>query len=168
MDVEDSEESHKSIVALKDAHDDWRISEEITTNFFWHDSEVTLIAPLTPERPASDLQAKYDALEDKHREAVEYIAELKPANLHPPFGTKTEPAWRIETDHKNLRVGEYIIDREDDGGAVLGISGRLVHFWSGTSTSEHYSPFIVFPNREAATPEAIEEAKRARDKETEE
>lgn len=168
VDVEDSEESHKSIVALKYACDDWRTSDGVTNCIFWQDSEVTLLAPLTPERPGKDdLQAKYDALEDKYREAVEYIAELKPANLHPPFGTKTEPAWRIEHSPDNLRVGEYIIDIDGDDGAVT-------HEWRGRWDTDGeaygappFAPFIVFPSKDAATPEAILEAKKARGKEME-
>lgn len=158
VDVEDSEESHKSIVALKDEHDAWRVCGELMTDFFWRDKEVTLISPLTPERPESDLQAKYDALDAKYREAVEKIKTLE----------QPSPVWRIEHDWLNLRVGEYVIDSDGDTGTVSEIIEHIVHFEGsgGNSTSKYYGPFIVFPNKDAATPEAIEEAKRARDKET--
>lgn len=203
VDVEDSEESHKSIVALKYACDDWRTSDGVTNCSFWEDTEVTLLAPLTPERPGKDdegflaenerilaaysecaeaLQARYDeldkswcyldgkystlredydALEAKYREAQEKIEALSQAldNLHAMKATwrvcgeqPDQPAWRIEHDPDNLRKGEYIIDRDDYDGTV-------------THGASRFAPFIVFPNRSAATLEAIEEAKRARDKE---
>ena len=56
VDVEDSEESHKSIVALKYACDDWRTSDGVTNCSFWEDTEVTLISPLTPERPGKETE----------------------------------------------------------------------------------------------------------------
>lgn len=159
VDVEYSEESHKSIVALKDSFDFWRTSDDVTACNYWQDEEVTLIAPLTPERPESDLQAKYDALDAKYREAVEKIKTLE----------QPSPVWRIEHDWLNLRVGEYIIDCEDDGGVISEIIEHIVHFEGsgGNSTSKYYAPFIVFPSKDAATPEAIEEAMKERDKEVE-
>lgn len=56
VDVEHSKESHKSIVALKDAFDHWRTADEVTNCIFWQDSEVTLISPLTPERPGKETE----------------------------------------------------------------------------------------------------------------
>lgn len=78
-----------------------------------------------------------------------------------------QPAWRIEHDHKNLSAGEYIIDQSGDDGTVTKKDEKRGWWLTdsmalGTKTE---APFIVFPNRDAATPEAIEEAKKARDKE---
>lgn len=56
VDVEHSKESHKSIVALKYACDDWRTSDGVTNCSFWEDTEVTLISPLTPERPGKETE----------------------------------------------------------------------------------------------------------------
>jgi len=188
-----------------------------------YDKHITLISPLTPERPRKDdLQAKYDVMEDKYREAsegievlsqdgtpctvttkAEYIAlpegsvAAQPGELDVyiknDFGgwdrlnttasfpnadlagtTRTvlrygwgdeQPAWRIEHRSDNLCVGEYIIDIDGDDGAVT-------HEWRGRWDTDGdaygappFAPFIVFPNKDAATPEAILEAKKARDKE---
>ena len=225
VDVEDSEESHKSIVAFKAGPDYWRTPDGVTTTICWLDGEVTLISPLTPERPVSDLQAKYDALEDKYREAQERIKTLEQAstprtvttleeyaalpvgsvvsdNQNYPFSkdetvgwsrpnstncymsrdlartTRTvlrygwgdeQPAWRIEAHNPdNFRVGEYIIDIDGDSGTV---TPEWIELWDtdeDTFGARRFAPFIVFPSKDAATPEAIEEARKARDKEMEE
>ena len=264
VDVEDSEESHKSIVALKYACDDWRTSDGVTNCSFWEDTEVTLISPLTPERPGKDdegflaenerifaaysecaeaLQARYDeldkswcyldgkystlredydALEAKYREAQEKIEALS-QDITPhtvtteheyaalpvrsvvaeprgetwektgvgiwsttsqgPLSTNDQlagtartvlrygwgdehPAWRIEHDPDNLRVGEYIIDKDGDTGTVTYRFGSTEWATDGDARgTDDYAPFIAFLNRDAATPEAIEEAMKARDKE---
>lgn len=166
----------------------WLFCDHDGNGHWLKDKEVTLVCPLTPERPVSDLQAKYDELDKnwcyldtkysalrkdydeldaKYAEAQEKIKALEQANLHPPFGTKTEPAWRIEHDHTNLRVGDYIIDREDDDGTVTKKDEKC-GWWLTDSMalgSKTEAPFIVFTNRSAATPEAVAEAKKARDKE---
>ena len=78
-----------------------------------------------------------------------------------------QPAWRIEHDHTNLRVCEYIIDKNNHTGTIRAPELSVKTLWRDTATgAEECAPFIVFPNRDAATPEAIKEAKRARDKET--
>lgn len=303
VDVEDSEESHKSIVALKDEHDAWRVCGELMTDFFWRDREVTLISPLTPERPVSDLQAKsteraldrmkakYDELKWEYKQAQAEITWLKAGNTPRIVATEAEyaalpigsivaqpgeldvyikndfgvwerlnttasfpsldlagitrsvlrygwgdeqpstprtvrapeeydalpvgsqvqfecdpfwekgddglwrfrpedeghtlqtrvtrtvvrygwgdeqpsPAWRIEHDWQNLRVGEYIIDSDDGTGTVTRLDGHDYRDTDGTAYGFPGSaPFIVFSNKDAATPEAIEEAKNVRDKE---
>ena len=74
--------------------------------------------------------------------------------------------WRIEHDWRNLRVGEYIIDNCNYTGTVTfhnDLTGGVTDW--GACGSADYAPFIVFPNRDAATPEAVAEAKKARDKE---
>lgn len=228
-------ESHKSILALKAGTDFWRTSDGITTCSCWHDSEITLISPLAPERPVSDLQAKsteraldrvkakYDELESKYREAQERIKTLEQAstprtvttleeyaalpvgsvvsdNQNYPFSkdetvgwsrpnstncymsrdlartTRTvlrygwgdeQPAWRIEAHNPdNFRVGEFIIDIDGDSGTV---TPEWIEMWDpdeDTFGARRFAPFIVFPSKDAATPEAIAEAKKARDKET--
>lgn len=190
---------------------------------------ITLIAPLTPERPASDLQAKYDELEERwkhldglysargrvlddlqdscdslhdahiqltekyslletiHNDAKAFIESLKRElqeaqeriktleqaldNLRAVGGTwrvcdDEQPAWRIEAHNPdNFRVGEYIIDIDGDSGTV---TPEWIELWDtdeDTFGARRFAPFIVFPNKDVATPEAIEEAKRARDKE---
>lgn len=132
-------------------------------------------SPLTPERPASDLQAKYDELEQKYAEldrkyfdlSVELSIEQQANGSRNDWGDE-QPAWRIEHDAKNLRVGEYIIDQSDDDGTVTKKDEK--HGWWLTDSmalgNKTEAPFIVFPNKDAATPEAIAEAKKARDKET--
>ena len=246
VDVEDSEESHKSIVALKYACDDWRTSDGVTNCIFWQDSEVTLISPLTPERPGKDdLQVKYDALDKnwcyldgkystlrkdydaldaKYREAQERIKTLERERTPITVSTREEydalpegsqvqeksgssvwqrrrdglwravrgqccyklhdnitrtvlrygwgdeqPVWRIEHDWRNLRGDEYIIDKNGDP-----VVTETKH-WAGepwytdslASVVPEYARFIVFPNKDSATPEAIEEAMKERDKERE-
>lgn len=78
-----------------------------------------------------------------------------------------QPAWRIEHGSDNLRVGEYIIDKDGDTGTVTYRFGS--DEWATTDGDargiDEYAPFIVFPSKDAATTEAIKEAKRARDKE---
>lgn len=135
---------------------------------------ITLIAPLTPEHPGKDdLQARYDALEEKYREAVRKIAELKQTvtriALRYGWGEEQtkQPAWRIEHDPDNLRVGEYIIDIGGDDGTLTRKWGSYWDIDGDTYVAPCFAPFIVFPNKDAATPEAILEAKRARDKEME-
>lgn len=182
----------------------------------------------TPERPGKDdLQARYDALDAKYREAVGKIAELKQVVTPRTVTTKAEyealpdgsvvaqpgeldvyikndfrvwdrlnttasfpsldlagttrsvlrygwgdeqpdqPAWRIEHDWQNLKEGEYIIDCDDYDGTV---THKRRAYWDTDGDalgSSRFTPFIVFPNKDAATPEAIEEAKRAHDKEME-
>ena len=78
-----------------------------------------------------------------------------------------QPAWRIEHDAKNLRVGDYIIDCVDDYGTVENIAETGTRYTDGNALGkQRFAPFIVFTNKDAATPEAIAEAKKARDKET--
>ena len=78
-----------------------------------------------------------------------------------------KPAWRIEHDHMNIRVGEYIIDKAGDGGTVTHESSvyRRPRTNGSALCLPLYAPWIVFPSKDAATPESILEAKRARDKE---
>lgn len=77
-----------------------------------------------------------------------------------------KPAWRIEHDWRNLRVGEYIIDNCGDAGTVTQHPGSTGWITDGGACGiADYAPFIIFPHKAAATPEAIEEAKQARDKE---
>ena len=80
-----------------------------------------------------------------------------------------QPAWRIEAHNPdNFRVGEYIIDIDGDSGTV---TPEWIELWDtdeDTFGARRFAPFIVFPSKDAATPEAIEEAKQARDKEMEE
>ena len=137
----------------------WFFNPEINTHYGWGNSSITLIAPLTPERPGTDLQAKYDALDAKYREAREKIKTLE----------QPSPVWRIEHDWRNLRGDEYIIDKNGDP-----VVTETKH-WAGepwytdslASVVPEYARFIVFPNKDAATPEAIEEAMKERDKERE-
>lgn len=242
---------HTRVVALKASHDTWRIGRSDSIVTLWRDEFVELIAPLVPERPASDLQAKYDdlvkrwnhlddlysargsfidELNAKYREAQERIKTLEQAStprtvttpeeydalpvgsavstpgnevwqkgneglwsrafisdrntnagmsgtirtvLRYGWGTipsaKPKPVWRIEHDHTNLRVGEYIIDADGDTGTInRAVRGNAVWCVGMASTSRECGPWIAFVNKEAATPEAIAEAKRARDKEMEE
>lgn len=170
-------ESYKSIVALKDEHDAWWSRGELMTDFFWRDEEVTLICPLTPERPGKDdLQAKYDVLEQKYAEldrkyfdlSVELSIEQQANGSRNDWGDEQpEPAWRIEAHNPdNFRVGEYIIDIDGDSGTV---TPEWIELWDtdeDTFGARRFAPFIVFPNKAAATPEAVEEATNARDKET--
>lgn len=76
-----------------------------------------------------------------------------------------KPVCRIEHDWRNLRVGEYIIDRDDDTGTVLfhNKTTGAVTDWAARGIA-FFAPFIVFPSKDAATPEAVAEAKKARDK----
>lgn len=78
-----------------------------------------------------------------------------------------QPAWRIEHEWWNLRVGEYMIDYEDYDGTVTHISpaDRRPCTDGLVGCTPQHSPWIVFPSKDAATPEAIKEAKRALDKE---
>ena len=76
-----------------------------------------------------------------------------------------QPAWRIEHNLDSIRVGEYIIDCEDDDGTVT-------HKWREHWVTDGdaygarcFAPFIVFSDKDAATTEAVKEAKRALDKE---
>ena len=231
----------------------WRFfNPEIEEHDGFQNHSVTLICPLTPERPGeSDLQARYDALEQKYTELerkhfelgvelsieqqangssndwgdeqtttprivateAEYAAlpigsivskpdaphirhavfkkirknkwertgdKVRMADRHMAqmelqvlrYGGGDEqpkPVWRIEHDWRNLRVGEYIIDKNGDP-----VVTETKH-WAGepwytddlASVVPEYARFIVFPSKDAATPEAIEEAMKARDKETE-
>ena len=214
----------------------WLFCDHDGNGHWLKDKEVTLVCPLVPERPVSDLQAKsteraldrvkakYDELESKYREAQERIKTLEQPQ-HPrtvttpeeydalPVGSHVraypnsciwkrcadgmwrtsegatgdslhdfhpravlrygwgdeQPAWRIEHDHTNLRVGEYIIDADGDTGTInRAVRGNAVWCVGMASTSRECGPWIAFVNKEAATPEAIAEAKRARDKEMEE
>ena len=214
--------------AFKTDKDEWQTSSSNPLAVYnIPDDNITLISPLTPERPGKDdLRAKYDALEGKYREAVEYITELEQATPRTvaseaeyaalPIGSivsepdtprirnaafkkikknkwertgddvhmtdrhmaqmelpvvrygqgDEQPAWRIEHDWRNIRVGEYIIDSDDDTGTVTRLDGHGYRDTDGTAYGFPGSaPFIAFPNVDAATPEAIEEAKQARDKE---
>ena len=198
VDVNAGELSLKSALAIKDSNDTWLTLEGATRVTLCSNGMITLLAPLTPERPGKDdegflaenerilaaysecaeaLQARYDeldkswcyldgkystlredydALEAKYREAQEKIKTLE----------QPAPVWRIEHDWRNIRVGEYIIDIDDDTGTVTRLDVRGHRDTDGdTYASPCFAPFIVFPNKAAATPEAIEEAKRARDKE---
>lgn len=77
-----------------------------------------------------------------------------------------QPVWRIEHDWRNLRVGEYIIDIDGDTGTVhKTATGDSLWCKGGASTNYVHGSWIVFPSKDVATPEAIEEAKNARDKE---
>lgn len=219
----------------------WRfINPEIEEHDGFRDNSVTLIAPLTPERPASDLQAKYDELEQKYAEldrkyfdlSVELSIEQQANGSRNDWGdeqpsiprTVTTPeeydalpvgsqvrasstapiwqksadglweadngltrsdlqnrdsrtvlrygwgdeqtAWRIEAHNPdNFRVGEYIIDIDGDSGTV---TPEWIELWDtdeDTFGARRFAPFIVFPNKDVATPEAIKEANKARDKE---
>ena len=169
------------VVALKVDRDAWKISDRSDSVVdLWSEEFVELICPLTPERPESDLQAKYDALEDKHRKAVEKIKTLEQAldNLRAVGGTwrvcdahpeESKPVWRIEHDWQNLRAGEYIIDK--DGDTVVAETkhwmGELWYTDDLAFVAPERAPYIVFRNKYVATPEAIKEAKQARGKETE-
>lgn len=160
----------------------WRFfNPEIEEHDGFQNHSVTLVCPLTPERPGkddlvwkygslqqayahleeecSDLQSLYDALDAKYREAQEKIKALE----------QPKPAWRIEHSPDSLRRGEYIIDTDDDTGTVR--SWDYAHdCWfvlGGAFARPICAPFIAFPNKDAATPEAIAEAKKARDKEIE-
>lgn len=87
-----------------------------------------------------------------------------------PIESISQPAWRIEHDHMNLRVGDYIIDRADDDGTVTHewITPKWGTHWDTDGTAygaRCFAPFIVFSDKQAATTEAIKEAKRVRDKE---
>ena len=202
----------------------WRFfNPEVEEHDGFRNNSITLIAPLTPERPASDLQAKYDAMDAKYREAQEKIEALSQDTtphtatteaeyaalpegsmfvdaddyvwkrgfsgnwIHELSGTRLtdakisgttrtvlrygwgdkQPAWRIEHDWRNLRGDEYIIDKNGDP-----VVTETKH-WAGepwytdslASVVPEYARFIVFPSKDAATPEAVAEAKRARDKE---
>lgn len=100
----------------------------------FRNNSVTLISPLTPERPGKGDE---------------------------------QPAWRIEHDWRNLRGDEYIIDKNGDP-VVTETKHWAGEPWytDGFAVGEsNYAPFIVFPSKDAATPEAIKEAKKARDKE---
>lgn len=190
-------------------------------------NDITLVCPLAPERPVSDLQAKYDELEAKYREAQEKIKALEqatPRSVRTPeeydalpvgsivaepgnsaweknsngrwnlvgservelypfiyddssrtvlrYGWGDEqheqPTWRIQHNLIFLYEGEYVIDSHGNEGTVDSWSEEYDHWWLDNTgrTTTTFSPFIVFPNRDAATPEAIAEAKRVRDKET--
>ena len=189
------------------------------------DKGITLVCPLTPERPVSDLQAKYDALEAKYLEAQERIKTLEKASTPQtvttpeeydalPVGSQVkknhrsyvwlkrpdgmwwtdgvsdklhnnitctvlrygwgdeqpeQPAWRIEHDPKNLREGEYIINNYGDGGTVESWHHDSDRWFvlGGALANPDCAPFIAFPNVGAATPEAVAEAKKARDGEME-
>lgn len=149
-----------------------------------HDSHrnrnITLIAPLTPERPGEDdllwkyasIQQDYAHLEEQYHdlgtEHEDLALELQKAQEKIKALEQPWPAWRIEHDHTNLRVGEYIIDQSGDDGTVTKKDEKR-GWWLTDSMAlgnKTEAPFIVFLSKEAATPEAIEEAKRARDKET--
>ncbi|WP_392452004.1 hypothetical protein [Corynebacterium dentalis] len=152
----------------------WLFCDHDGNGHWLKDKEATLVCPLTPERPASDLQAKYDELEQKYAEldrkyfdlSVELSIEQQANGSRNDWGDE-QPAWRIEHDHMNIRVGEYIIDKAGDGGTVTHASSvyRRPRTNGSALCLPLYAPWIVFPNKDAATPEAIEEAKRARDKE---
>ena len=58
---------HQNQVALKYIEDGW-ISFTGGTLRYWLEEDITLVAPLTPEHPGTDLQARYDELERKHAE----------------------------------------------------------------------------------------------------
>jgi len=164
--------------AFKTDKDEWQTSSSNPLAVYnVPDDNITLISPLTPEHPGKDnLQARYDALDAKYREAVEKIKTLEQAldNLHAMKAKwrvcgdeqPDQPAWRIEAHNPdNFRVGEYIIDIDGDSGTV---TPEWIELWDtdeDTFGARRFAPFIVFPNRDAATPEAIEEAKQARDKE---
>ena len=211
----------------------WFFNPEINTHYGWGNSAITLIAPLTPERPVSDLQAKsteraldrmkakYDELEWEYKQAQAEITWLKAGNTPRIVATperpgkddllwkyailqqdyahleeecsdlqtrydaldakyreaqekiktleQPSPVWRIEHDWRNLRGDEYIIDKNGDP-----VVTETKH-WAGepwytdslASVVPEYARFIVFPNKDAATPEAIEEAMKERDKERE-
>lgn len=97
VDVEDSEESHKSIVALKYACDDWRTSDGVTNCSFWDDNEVTLISPLTPERPGKDdLVWKYASLQQDyaHLEKSAAICKLGTTRWMPSTGKRRRGSRR--------------------------------------------------------------------------
>jgi len=82
--------------------------------------------------------------------------------------TPAQPVWRIERNDRNIRLGDFIIDRDGDSGTVTHQIGWGRWGTDGTAfTNVNFAPYIVFPSRESATPEAIEEAIRARTKEDE-
>lgn len=166
--------------AFKTAKNEWQVSySNPPVAYDLSDGDIILISPLTPERPGKDdLQAKYDELDKswcyldtkysalrkdydeldaKYAEAQEKIKALE----------QPSPAWRIEHEWWNLRVGEYMVDYEDYGGTVTHISpaDRRPCTDGLVGCTPQHSPWIVFPNVDAVTVEAIKEAKRALDKE---
>ena len=236
VDVEATHVFESGMVGIRCEDGLWSVLYANGDHDLCSDKEITLVCPLVPERPVSDLQAKsteraldrvkakYDELESKYREAQERIKTLEQPQ-HPrtvttpeeydalPVGSHVraypnsciwkrcadgmwrtsegatgdslhdfhpravlrygwgdeQPAWRIEHDHTNLRVGEYIIDADGDTGTInRAVRGNAVWCVGMASTSRECGPWIAFVNKEAATPEAIAEAKRARDKEMEE
>ena len=233
VDVNAGELSLKSALAIKDSNDTWLTLEGATRVTLCSNGMITLLAPLTPERPVSDLQAKsteraldrmkakYDEIEWEYKQAQAEITWLKAGNTPRivatpeeydalPVGSQVrasstapiwqksadglweanngltrsdlqnrdlrtvvrygwgdeQPAWRIEAHNPdNFRVGEFIIDIDGDSGTV---TPEWIELWDtdeDTFGARRFAPFIVFPSKDAATPEAIEEAKRARDKE---
>lgn len=180
VDVEAAHVTEKNVMGVRNEDGDWRLyCREKAGVDYCTDEGITLVCPLTPERPGKDdLQAKYDDLEKrwKHLDDLysargSFIDELnaKYREAQERIKTLEQPAWRIEHDHTNLRVGEYIIDCDGDTGVITDKSHS--GYWRTNSwlvAFPDYAPFIVFPNRDAATPDAVAEAKKARDKETRE
>lgn len=157
VDVETPFLSLQSVVAIKGLNKMWLTLEGATEVTWCSNGIITLISPLTPERPVFDLQAKYDELNAKYREAQARIKTLE----------QPSPVWRIEHDWRNLKAGEYAIDKEGYDGIIRRKSDDGSYWLTDESWVffPEYAPFIVFPSVDAATPEAIEEAKQARDKE---
>ena len=240
VDVSAGEQSLKSVVAIKASDGRWLTLEGATMVTWCSNVRITLICPLTPERPASDLQARYDELEkrwkrlddlytargrvlddlnDNYAKARERIKALEQTSAPRTVATPEEydalpvgsqvkmrlrndiwqkhpdgmwwtagvchklhdviprtvlrygwgdeqTAWRIVHDRQNLQAGEYIIDRDGDTGTVnRAVIGDAVWCEGMASSDLKYAPWIAFVNEEAATPEAIAEAMKARDKE---
>lgn len=233
VDVEAAHVTEKNVMGVRNEDGDWRLyCREKAGVDYCTDEGITLVCPLTPERPETDLQAKsmeraLDRMQAKYQEAQERIKELERAStprtvtteqeyVALPVGSKVsvdgetqtwektsahgwksndrienlcsnaflggttrtvlrygwgdeqpKPAWWIEHDWQNLKAGEYAIDKEGYDGIIRRKSDDGSYWLTDESWVffPEYAPFIVFPSVDAATPEAIEEAKKARDKE---
>ena len=117
---------YQNQVALKYTENGWISFTEGALRYRLED-DITLISPLTPERPGKDdLQARYDELEDKYREAQEKIAELEQS---------TPRTVTTEAEYAALPIGSMFVDA-DNYVWKKGFSGNWIHELSGTRLTD--------------------------------
>ena len=171
--VRDKEGSEFPAIKSASTTHPWRFFDSEYNVIDGHRSRnITLVSPLTPERPGKDdlqvwydaLKEKYDELETKYREAQARITELEKVSI-PCSVTNVSEYHALPAGSVVAQPGELNVYAKNDFGG-----------WDRLNTTAGFPSLDLAGSTrmvlrygwgdKQSVPEAIAEAKQARDKET--